>query len=228
MSAARRSPLQDLRGFVRWMVFWQLLGPGVALGALSVSAVVDVRIGSMLAVAAVGLLLIVGWSVGTVVRMRRMDSALRERVARGGSEILTGSVTSVPAPARVLRQRAARRSTPQLLGGQASGAADIAVLTALLADGPRRLAAAVPRSAGLRPGRTVVVAVHPVEPDVAVLDARVAPADLASAEADPRWVTEKLPTDASVAGGWAVLPVWGLAGLVLGAVPAAAAVALLS
>lgn len=228
MSAARRSPLQDMRGFVRWMIFWQLFGPGVALGALSVSAVVDVRIGSMLAVAAAGVLLIVGWSAGTIVRMRRMDTALRERVERGGSEILSGTVTSVPAPARVLRQRAAPRSTPQLLGAQATGAADVAVLTALLPDGPRRLAAAVPRSAGLRPGRTVVVAVHPVESDVAVLDARVTAADLASVEADPRWATEKLPTDASVAGGWAVLPVWGLAGLVLGAALGAAAVALLS
>lgn len=217
-----------MRGFVRWMLFWQLLGPGVAIGATAVSAFTSVRIGAMLAVVGVGLVLMLGWTVGTVVRMRRMDAALHDRLARGGSEILSGAVTSLPAPARLVRHRPAPRSAPQLLGGQAEGPSDVVVLTTLLPDGPRRLGALVPRAAGLRRGRSVVVAVHPAEPDVAVLDARVTPTDLAAVDADPRWTTEKLPTDSSVTGGWAALALWALGGLVIGVVLGAAAVALLS
>lgn len=81
------------------------------------------------------------------------------------------------------------------------------------AGAPRRVAALVPLTAGLQKGTLAVLAAHPSEPEAAVLDARVSPAQLDQIARDPRWHTARLPTDASVAGGYAA----ALGAFVLGA-----------
>lgn len=56
----------------------------------------------------------------------------------------------------------------------------------------------------------------PDEREVALLDDRVMPEDLRRVVADPRWRTERLPTDRTVMGGWAVAALCALAGFAAG------------
>ncbi|MCD4534707.1 hypothetical protein LRP67_11495 [Nocardioides sp. cx-169] len=195
--------LNDLTWQTRSMLFTQTLGPALALGSLFVLA------GDNWTVAAVlfglGLAVMVGWCVAVVVWNRRVDRRFKATLVRAGEEIVSGRVTATPAIGRVVRSRSARREpayladTPHPLPSPSVAL----VVTVLAEGGPRRVAALVPAMAGLEARRApVAVLLHPHEREAAVLDNRVTSEQLAAIAGDPRWDTERLPTDSSVAGGY--------------------------
>jgi hypothetical protein len=209
--------LNDLARQTRTMLFLQMLGPGLAVGALFAVGGEHQRL--VLSLFSLGLLAIVGWGVGVLVWTRRVDRRLKETLARAGEELVTGRVTGVPAVGRVARRRIAARSSSYLAATPhpVPGPSVVLVVTVLAADGPRRVGALVPAMIGLESRRApVAVLLHPHEREAAVLDDRVTPEQLAAIDADPRWGSETLPTDGSVAGGYLPLAGCALLGLAAG------------
>lgn len=209
--------LNDLARQTRAMLFVQMLGSGLMVG--SMFGVVDGDVTLTLVLAAVGLVVTLGWAVGMVVWNRRVDRAFKAMLVRAGEEVVTGRVTGIPAIGRVHRRRIARREpsyladTPHPLPGPSV----VLVATVLAEGGARRVGVLVPAMLGLESRKApVAVLLHPDEREAAVLDNRVTPAQLAAIDGDPRWGTERLPTDRSVVGGY--LPVLGCAvlGLAVG------------
>ncbi|MCD4524965.1 hypothetical protein [Nocardioides sp. cx-173] len=195
--------LNDLTWQTRSMLFTQTLGPALALGSLFVLA------GDNWTVAAVlfglGLAVMIGWCVAVVVWNRRVDRRFKAALVRAGEEIVTGRVTATPAIGRVVRSRRARREPAYLAGTPhpLPSPSVALVVTVLTEGGSRRVAALVPAMGGLEARRApVAVLLHPHEREAAVLDDRVTSEQLAAIASDPRWGTERLPTDSSVAGGY--------------------------
>jgi hypothetical protein len=171
-----------------------------------------------LAVEGLALLVIIGVMVATIVFSTRGEARLRDHVANGSTAIVTGQAAVQLTAGRLVRTRPAPGrpafglATPWPIGVPAS----IAVFTALPPEGPaRRVAALIPASFGLRKGQSAVLGLHPGDAEVAVLDDRVSQEQLAHAAADPRWTSERLPTDASVVGGWLSVIAISLATLVV-------------
>ncbi|MDP2772903.1 MAG: hypothetical protein Q8O61_05050 [Nocardioides sp.] len=91
------------------------------------------------------------------------------------------------------------------------------MVTALADGGARRVGALVPGLVGLEARRApVALLLHPHEPEAAVLDTRVTREQLAAIADDPRWRSEKLPTDRSVVGGYLPLVGCAVLGLAVG------------
>jgi hypothetical protein len=143
----------------------------------------------------------------------RAERRFRRQLAAAGAEIARGSAVPVPAIGRVVRRRPVK--LPWWLPGRGGGMGDsvVVVLTALGDGAPRRVAAVVPADLGLH-GRDVPaqLLLHPQHRDVAVVDDRVTTDRLRAIDADPRWRSERLPTDRTVVGGYLGL----LASLVVG------------
>jgi hypothetical protein len=136
----------------------------------------------------------------------RADRRLRERMVAATGEIARGEVEPVPAVARVVRRRTADLPWWVPGRGPGPGPSALTVLTALGDGAPRRVAALVPDDLGLH-GKDVpaVLLLHPTDPEVAVLDDRVTHERLVEVDADPRWRTERLPSDRTVVGGYTAL-----------------------
>ncbi|WP_340538650.1 hypothetical protein [Nocardioides sp. GXZ039] len=161
-------------------------------------------------------LLFVGIAVELVVisafpvwagRAQRRFSA---EVAAATDELAAGDVSPVPEIGRLVRARTERRHGWWLpVRGSGPAPSEIAVFVALGDEPPRRVAALVPPDLGFSQVRDVpaVLLVHPEHREAAVLDDRVTPDRLAEVEADPRWRTERLPSDRRVVGGY--LPLGG-------------------
>jgi hypothetical protein len=147
------------------------------------------------------------------VVLSRAERRLRQQVVEASADIARGAVVPVPAIGRVVRRRVV--TLPWWLPGRGGGTgpAVVVVLTALGDGPPRRVAAVVPADLGLHAANVPAeLLVHPQRRDVAVVDDRVTTARLAAIDADPRWRSERLPTDRTVVGGYLAL----LASLVVG------------
>ncbi|MFB9314967.1 hypothetical protein [Nocardioides plantarum] len=191
-----------------------LAGFGIALGVI-VSGTVTGRTGGVaLALLLGGLGLEVLVLLGLPVVLGRAERRFRELVVAASAEIATGAVVPVPALGRVVRRRIVR--LPWWMPGRGAGAGpSVMVVLTAVGDGPaRRVAAVVPADLGLHLRHVPAeLLVHPRHRDVAVVDDRVTHERLVAIDADPRWGTERLPTDRTVVGGYVAL----VASLVVGA-----------
>lgn len=152
----------------------------------------------------------VGWLVMMAVQLTwtlRVNRRLIDDAARRSVAIAAGQVERRRLTGRVLRTRPAPRRPAFVDSGTlAPGHPSRTLLANVLTDaGPRRALALVPGELVLPAGAPVALLVEPANPDVGVLDTAISRADLDSADADPRWATERPPTAGSVAGGWGVL-----------------------
>lgn len=209
--------LNDLSRQTRTMLFLQMLGSGLMFGA--VFAIGGEHWALTAVLAAVGLVVTIGWAVGVIVWNRRVDRAFKAMLVRAGEEIVTGRVAGVPAVGRVHRRRIARHEPAYVVGtpGALPGPSVVLVVTALAEDGARRVGALVPALVGLEARKApVAVLLHPHEREAAVLDERVTPAQLAAVGEDSRWRTESLPTDRTVVGGYLAAAGCAALGLVVG------------
>ena len=138
----------------------------------------------------------------------RGERAFREVVVAATAQIASGEVVPVPAIGRVVRRRVVPLGWFLPGRGGGPGPAALTVLT-VIGDGPaRRVAALVPVDLGLVSSKVpAALLVHPHERDVAVLEDRITAARLAEIGTDPRWGTERLPTDRTVVGGYVALAV---------------------
>ncbi|MCW2793026.1 MAG: hypothetical protein JWO76_2124 [Nocardioides sp.] len=208
--------LNDRTRVTRICSFAVTLGAGLMLGALLLlSGHETVWLGMF----GVGMAIMCLASIGEDHLSRRADRSLCAEIVRGSTEIVTGTVIADLVPARVARRRLVK-GPPFLLGhpGPLPGKGFIIVATALV-DGPaRRVGALVPADLllQLRKGHPVALAVHPVRPEVAVLDPSVDSDQLARIAGDPRWWEDGIPTDLSISGGLLGRLGAYLAGLVVG------------
>lgn len=208
--------LNDLSRQTRLSLFVQMLGAGLMFGAIfAVGASIPLALGLL----CVGAVVTLGWVVAHVAWTRRAERSARALYARAGEEIVTGQARGVPAVGRVVRRRVALRS-PAFLAGTphpVEGPAMLLAVTVLADGGARRVGALAPARLGLEARRApVALLLHPDEREAAVLDPHVTPERLAAIAADPRWQTERLPTDRTVVGGWGPLVGCALAGVVIG------------
>lgn len=213
--------LNDLSAWTRTVIFGQMFPFGLligsSLGMLRVHTVTELT--RALWIVGFALLFVGAWGVSVIVWSRRAAARLHDEVDSGSRAIVEGRVAATLVPARVLRQRNWRHHRPWGLGAgeHQPGLAHSMAFTVLPPDGPpRRVAALSP--VVLRKGTSAWLALHPTLPEVGVLDLRATHHDVAAAAADPRWLTERLPTDRTVVGGYAMLGVAGVAGGLLGAV----------
>lgn len=205
--------LNDISGFTRLSTFFQLAPFGLFVGAMPFLSDGTV----FLLCFGLGLLLELVWCVGFLVTIRRVDARMKKAVVAGSAELVDGAVAGKPVLGRVVRTRQARRYDGFLVDAGRIGAPAAIVVFTVIGDGaPRRVAALVPATFKLRSGQAALLLAHPEQREVAVLEERATPEDLAGAANDPRWRTERLPTDRSVVGGWSTLVVAGIAGIVAG------------
>ncbi|WP_067440481.1 hypothetical protein [Nocardioides jensenii] len=212
--------LNDLSGYTRAVIFGQIFPFGLligsSLGMLHVHTVPELT--RALWIVGFALAFVVAWGVTVVVWSRRVAARLHDELDSGSRAIVDGRATAAVVPARVIRQRKWTKHRPWGLGAgeHQSGLAHSTAFTVLPPDGPpRRVAALSP--VALRSGAPAWLALHPTLPEVGVLDLRATNDDVAAAAADPRWRSEKLPTDRTVVGGYAMLVVAGVGGGVTGA-----------
>lgn len=208
--------LNDIARQTRLAVFTQMSGSSLMIG--SVFAISEEAWRLCIALFVTGLVVLIGWVVGFIAWTRRADRQLRARVATGSIDLVSGRVAGIPASGRVVRSRPAARS-PSFVDGtpnELAGPARVVVVTALVEDGARRVAALVPATIGgqMRSQHAAALLLHPTDADVAVLDPRVTREQIDAIAADPRWRT-RLPSDRTVVGGYAGL--LAAAGLGLGA-----------
>jgi len=209
---AVRGRLPDVLNDARWPLRTLTFALGVPLGLIGSTILVQtwhraqsdepaLAATPLLMLSAAPLFLLV--VVLTVVLLNRTDRRLRQRA--GGPHRDPSRIAShgSPAAGRVVRTRPER------------GGTHVVVCTALAPGGARRVVAATPY-AGLRAGQPVALLLDPDDTDVAVLDDRVGPGDLAAIDADPRWRTWTLPTERRVAGGWSGVALAGLLGALAG------------
>lgn len=191
---------------IAWPTRLLVAGFGLAIGVMLGGPLGDASTGVGVALLMVGLGLEVVVIVVFPVLLRRADRRLRRELVAASAEVAQGAVEPRPAIGRVVRRRVV--DLPWWLPGRGGGPgpAGLTVLTAV-GDGPaRRVAALVPADLGLTGvGVPALLLVHPHRPDVAVLDDRVTAAQLAAVDADPRWGSERLPTDRTVVGGYLAL-----------------------
>lgn len=194
--------LNDLSGHMRAFLLVNGMGMWVIVGAIFGMSPERGFTGVFVAIA-VGLLTVIATGVWWLTSVRSREARLVREVTQGSEQIMSGAVTPRRAIGRVAYGR--RKSSPGFLmsrGG--SPAPSQMVVVGVVGDGaPRRVALAVPAAMGgmLPKGTAVALALHPTHPEVAVLEDRVTPQDLAAINADPRWATERLPTNLSVIGG---------------------------
>ncbi|KRE38486.1 hypothetical protein ASG73_06030 [Janibacter sp. Soil728] len=214
-----RDPLNDLSRPMA-IVLAALMAP---VGAF-VGVVVAITIGDrepsgaafVVPVLAMGVLVgVVAWYVVTLMRH---DARLTRALADGNAEVVSGRVQGRTVPGRVVQSLPDRSgSVVGAVGHPHSGTGRRVLATVLAPAGPRRVAALVPDHVPVRRGTALPLVLHPTRRDVAVLDTRVPPAEVAVGDADPRW-SGRLPTHSSVTGGWAFKLATALASLAVFAV----------
>ena len=194
-----------------------LAGFGVSIGLMLAGPLAHAPATGSLALLLAGLGVEVLLLAVFPMALGRTDRRFRARVVAAGADIAHGAVAPVPAVGRVVRRRAAALPWWMPGRGGGTGPAALVVLTAVGDGPPRRVAAVVPADLGLRgAGVPAELLVHPRHRDVAVVDDRVTPERLAAIDADPRWRSDRLPTDRSVVGGYPGLLVALVAGTAAG------------
>ncbi|WP_139981138.1 hypothetical protein [Nocardioides litoris] len=191
--------LNDIATPTRLLVGVMGLTVGALLGG-PVAGASPLAIGvSVVVAAAVQVVLM----TGVVVWLQRADRRFLAEVERGTGEIARGAVVPQPAIGRVVRQKTVRVASWGPGRGTLPPPTGATVLTAV-GDGPaRRVCALVPSDLGLHHrGVPALLLLHPDRPEVAVLDDRATYDGLVRVDADPRWRTERLPTDRTVVGGY--------------------------
>ncbi|MDO9455050.1 hypothetical protein, partial [Nocardioides sp.] len=180
---------------IAWPTRLMLAAFGVALGVIVGGPVVGGAgdYAYVLLFGGIGLeLVVIFW---WPVVLGRAERRFRKVLVAATAEIAAGTVVPVPAIGRVVRRRIVKLPWWMPGRGGGTGPAVVVVLTAV-GDGPaRRVAAVVPADLGLHLRHVPAdLLVHPQHRDVAVLDDRVTRERLAVVDADPRWLTERLPT----------------------------------
>lgn len=222
--------LNNSAGFVRWtciasgaMLLFVLtaLGAGIvtSLRPSAAGAAPSAQPAATPLFALAGAALAMVLMVVVVVVSQTAETRLRDTTRTLSTRVVSGHTSARYAPARVVRRVRAKGHPAFVLSSAlpCAGPADFALLTTLPADGPaRRSAALVPAAFALAPGAAALVALSPENPDVAVLEDRVTPAQLTDVAADPRWGAERLPTTASISGGPARIALWLLIGAAIG------------
>jgi hypothetical protein len=212
----------------------------VRLLSLSTSLWAALMVTSMLLLWRDGITAVVGFLVGVVgwiatmvcqiVWTLRTNGRVLQQAVVASSEIVAGRVQPVRVPGRVVRTRPGRRRPAYVDSGQLPpGHPSRSLLANVLTDaGPRRALALVPAELPLTArDRPVALLLHPTSPGLAVLDTSIDPAALAAGDADPRWSTERLPTEGSIAGGWTAAVACALLGVAVGVLAAVVLVAAL-
>ncbi len=191
---------------------------GAAVGVMVSGVVAGAATGAASAALVVGLVLELAVLIGFAVPAARTEQRLRQDVVEGTGEIASGAVDPVPALGRVVRRRVVDLPSWSPGRGTVAGRSGLTVLTAVGDGEPRRVAALVPVALGVvSAGVPAVLLLHPTRREVAVLDDRVTAAGLAAVDGDPRWRTERLPTDRSVVGGVVAMLVASFVGTAAGA-----------
>lgn len=191
---------------IAWPTRLLCFGFGAAIGVMCGGLLVDAGSGASAAMLFVGLgvelVVITVWQAV----LGRADRRLRRSVVTASGEIATGAVDAVPAIGRVVRRRVARLPFWMPGRGAGPGPSALTVLTVVGDGAPRRVAALVPAEMALQMPRTpAALLVHPHRREVAVVEDRITPQQVAEIGADPRWSTERLPTDRTVVGGYPAL-----------------------
>lgn len=181
--------------------FGWLLGQGL---------IADVHPRGRLAYGVTLLLLLIAQSAIAVVNhlatkpTTRQTNPYAESVMTGGWQLASGQVAPGPTiPGRTVHLCRTLLRPAGILGQFERPTDLIAVMEVLPPDAPpRRIGVPTPCPEQLvQKGTVHAVALHPDNPDAAVLDGR-ASAELRHAFAhDPRWQTETFPTDLSLRGG---------------------------
>ncbi len=194
--------LNDIAWPTRLLMFGFGAAIGVMFGGLLVDVDSDANAYLLFAGLAVELVVVLVWPVG----LARAERRFRRTVVAATGEIASGAVQPVPAIGRVVRRRLVKRDSYLPGRGSAPGPSALTVLT-VVGDGPaRRVAALVPAQMGLAMRKVpAALLVHPHQRDVAVVDDRITPQQVAAIGADPRWGAEPLPTDRTVVGGYLAL-----------------------
>jgi hypothetical protein len=213
--------LNDLSRQMRLFTFVLGLGLGLILGCFA--AVLDrpLEVSSLTVLGYTVVAFLAMAVTGTVmsVWLHRENSRFLDQAVVGSREIVTGAVSTVSVPGRVI-QRQVLRGRPHftMLAGERPGGGLTLPVTVVGEGPPRRVAVLAPALPALQRHASVVVALHPDRPEVGVLDDRVSAADLAAVAQDPRWA-ERLPSNGTIAGGWGKIVACALAGAVVTGVP---------
>ncbi|SJN09649.1 hypothetical protein FM113_06830 [Leucobacter sp. 7(1)] len=152
-------------------------------------------------------LLLLGAVIANLVVSQRMNAAIDRTVVQRAQAMAAGQVPGEPAPARVHRVygRPLAQSATMLWPGTPEPAR-LALLHVLPAQGaPRSVYAVVPSRYGLTRGTPAAVVLDPAYPDIAVFDDRAPVETLAAIGADPRWLTERVPSMFTRQGGLGTL-----------------------
>ena len=222
--------VNDLSRQTRTLIFFQMFGYGLMFGAIFSIGSGD-RLGLTVTLLAIGLTATIGWAIGSCVFFRRMQTRLESEIVSASTSLVDGTGSGPVVAGRVVRRRVGRRSpgfaaSSRLPIGRSSV---VFVATALAPGGPRRVAGLAPPAIGLQlhSGVPVVLRLHPTDTDVAVLDDTVTRADLDVVAGDPRWSSDDVPTDRSVAGGSSAILLAAIVGLGAGLLIDMAAIAVL-
>lgn len=167
---------------------------GAVLGALLGAMLWSFGTGSRMGVWVTALLL--GVVVLNLVVSQRMHAEIDRTVVQRAQAMAAGQVPGEPAPARVHRVygRPLTRSATMLWPGTPEPARLVLLHVLPPHGGPRSAYAVVPLRYAVTRGTPVAVVLDPAHPDVAVFDDRAPHETLAAIGADPRWLTERVPS----------------------------------
>lgn len=213
--------LNDLSAYTRATIFGQMIPFGLLIGSSLGMLSSGPDLTKTYWLFGIAMTFLVVWGVVVVVWPRRMARRMHAEIDRGSREIHAGTTAAALVPARVVRRRNWKRNRPWGLGAEefSLGPAHSTAFTVLPPDGPaRRVGALTP--VPLNPGSSAVLALHPMLPEVGVIGLRATNDDVAAAAADPRWRSERLPTDRTVVGGYLMLLAVAIAGVLVGIVGA--------
>lgn len=212
---------------LRWPVRLLVASFGLAVGLILGGPLAGAGSGAVTVTLLGGLLVEVLVMAGFLLWLGRTERAFRRRVVAATAEIARGEVVPREAAGRLVRRRVVPLAAwSPARGGRPEGAG-LTVFTALGDGPPRRVAALVPLDLDLRDrDLPAVLLLHPDEPQAAALDDRVDHERLLAVHADPRWSSERLPTDRTVVGGYAALLAAFAVGLTAGGAVSAAVVTL--
>lgn len=141
-------------------------------------------------------LVILGVVISNAAFSQSTIRSVVQLIAQRSTLLASGAAPGTTAAARV--HRVFGQNRPQaatMLFPASNEPGRLAILRVLPADAaPRTVYALLPARYGITGGAAASVVLDPANPDIAVLDDRVAPEVLRAIDADPRWTTTRIPT----------------------------------